>query len=373
MQIKHTLIHKSCWSPRIIADVSWEFFIIWIMVLCISFFLLFKVVYLGVFLVLTAFLAYLFARTKFKKDANCIKKFRKYVLHSNYYPAVSKYAVAYNTLSPKTYFHDERLIMVLFRKIINKKDDLNIKITEDYDNPYIKAKRVWMNYVDLPVNYNKKTMAMLRLSLIVIVILVFIIWKLATSYKVEAEVFLQTRNGTLAPITQVDRGLILSNPSIISGQLQDYVIALRTVTPDLDLLKTYQSKLNAMTDSTIYSSVIMPYIKQNAEYSGKVKIAVNISYIYPDGSYDSEKNVYKWVVLWDETAFNNNGDPNKVTYWRGDVTLGFFNPKNAETMRLNPTSILVERFDIHGMVANEKNSLQQQAQPLPANISNVYK
>lgn len=376
MQIKHTLIHKSCWEKRLFAGVSWEFFVYWLTATAALLPVCLKLFWIGILLIMILISIFYLARIGYEKDSKFITKWQKFNQYQGYYPAVSLFSGVHNDASPKSYYYDGRLIMKIFRKLITnrKKKNENI-LTGDYDNPYISGRREWLERYGDYISQNVLWRRLVIIALIIVAIMAIENTKLANSYKVEAQVFAQSPNGSLQPITPLDKDYALANPALISNSLQDYIIALRTVNPDVDLLSRYQNKLSAMTDNKLFNKTILPIMRNNFDASSNVRISVHISYIYPDGPYDKDKNEYKWVVVWDETAYGSNDTPQAVTYWMANLKLGFFTPKNLTTARLNPTSLLVEDIQIHSMVGNDQQSTTQKVQAVPLNIPQmqVYK
>ena len=388
---KYKIIHRSCWMPKMIIGVSWDFFLIWLIAAGVMLPLCFKVFYLAILIIILIITSFLLARYAYKHDPQFFLKLQKYASYQNYYPAVAKFSSSFNTVTPKTYFYDERFmskIIKLLNKLLTKNSNNDNKIhnnvhqtnglnqknkdnnNDDYSNPYLNGRREWLERYGDYITQNIFWRRSLLIALCVIIILSIIIAKLATSYKVEAELFALSPNGAIQAVTSLNQDYVLNNTSIISNQLQDYIIALRTINNDIDLLSRYQHKLLAMTDSALFKKTIDPILQQNLTAADKIAISIHISYVYPNGKYDKEKNNYNWVIMWNETAYNiDNNTPINTTYWMANITLGFFTPQNNQTIHLNPTSILIEKIQINSMVSNDKQSLDNQIQSIPNNIA----
>ena len=367
MIVNHTEIHKSLWEPRVYQGVTWTFFKLWAICFGLSVFICFKAFYIGLVLVITLVSIFYAFRLIYKKDWLAVKKFQRYMQYQDYYPALSNFSVCNNTNIPKTYFYDGRLIMKILRKFTNKTPKIKGEpdINADFNNPYLAGRREWMerygDYISQSIFWRRA----LLISLLAVAILTGGVVILASRYKVEAQVFSLMENGSLAPITSIDTNYLLANPSIISNQLSDYIIALRTVTNDQDLLAKQQRRLETMTDGNLWGSTVYPILKANSANPQKVRISVQISYLYPDESFDKDNNKYYWRAVWDETVYDSNNAQIAKNYWQAKITLGFFTPKSKETILYNPTSILMEDLQIHSMVTNTSNSNIQQVQPIP--------
>jgi len=369
MEIRHTLIHKSCWEKRLIAGVSWDFFVYWIMILLCMLPICLKQFWFGISVIGVLFGIYYLAKIGYEKDSKYLIKFKRYYGYQSYYPAVAKFSSVHSDVLPKTYCINEGIIMKLFNKIFVKKDKKEKELVGDYENPYITGRREWMERYGDYISQNVWWRRIVIILLFITVIVIVLNFKLATSYKVEAQIFAQSPSGSLQPITPLDKDYALANQSLLGNQIQDYIVALRTVNPDQDLLSRYQNKLSAMTDNDLFSKTILPIIRSNFDASNSVRINIHLSYVYPDGSYDKEKNIYKWVAVWDETAYDSNNNIRSKTYWMANIKLGFFTPKNATTIKLNPLSVLVEDVQIHNMLTNDQqDSIINRQQAIPSNV-----
>jgi type IV secretion system protein VirB5 len=135
---------------------------------------------------------------------------------------------------------------------------------------------------------------------------------------------------------------------ILKAQLGRFVVAWRTVSPDLSVVRRNINELYAMLSSTDPATITMnDWMKEHSpfERAQTETISVELNNLLPISGET-------WQVEWTETRRSRHGDTLDVKRWRCSPTIAFKQPKDEAEIMRNPIGLYIKEISFSQQLTN---------------------
>lgn len=140
-------------------------------------------------------------------------------------------------------------------------------------------------------------------------------------------------------VSRVDR-MQVADPRVVKAQLARFIVAWRTVTPDLAVARRNINELYATLSSTDPATITLNnYMKENSpfERAANETVSVEVTNLLPISGET-------WQIEWTETRRSRHGETLDVTRWRCSPTIAFRQPKDEAEILRNPIGLYVKEI-----------------------------
>lgn len=207
------------------------------------------------------------------------------------------------------------------------------------ESPYVYARREWNerygSYIAQAHTWKLVALASMALS----AILVFNLVSLANSSKVVPYVVEVDKLGNAVAVKPADKALT-SDERIIRGQLSNFVVNARSITPDRLVQKRWLDSVYAMATPSAATFLSDHYRKNDPFEKGKTSlVSVEINSCLPIRPSESS-----WQVQWTETTRGLDGLVQGVSRYQAILNTTKYTPTTEQQILANPSGTAVDQI-----------------------------
>lgn len=221
---------------------------------------------------------------------------------------------------------------------------------QDYGNelvPTLDRQRKYVEFFGGWVSFGKTCLLIAILSLISTII--SITWSITVQKGItkEVQVVLADSIGRLTPVTSeaTDVRNLRKDSQYVASELARYIIGLRTISPDISVMKQLYTKSKRMTSPDLQAKIrnlVEEHLTGVQEGTPVQPIIMKVN-PFPSGT--------SWSVEWREVT---GGDEASATYWSAIINIDFFKPTDPDVIWNDPLGILIK-----GLTIQQANYLQK--------------
>jgi type IV secretion system protein VirB5 len=205
--------------------------------------------------------------------------------------------------------------------------------------PYLTARREWNerygDYIAAAKNWRLAAMAALGVAGIAVMGVAWI----GAQNRVVPYIVEVNKLGEAVGVMRADT-MQKADTRVLKAQLARFVVAWRSVTPDLAVARRNINELYAMLSTTDPATVtINEYMKEHSpfERAGTETVSVEITNLLPISGET-------WQIEWTETRRSRHGELLDSTRWRCSPTVAFKQPKDEAEIMRNPIGLYIKEM-----------------------------